>query len=461
MALRLSGLSKKNIPTILGLLVLFVGLIAGVFLVQSGGTTSFLPRASPQTTPKNLKITNVTDTSFTVSWQTDSSTVGFVRLGTNASNLTSTSNDDRDQTSGSTGLYKTHHVTVRALQANTVYYFKIGTGTRELYDNNGTPYTATTTSAISSQAKTIYGQVLLPAGSPAAGALVYVSADNLAPMSAIVQSSGSWVLSLAQARTKDLKSGATLAPATPLSLLVLSAVDTSTSVVTVTLTNSQPVPPITLGQNSDFTVAQVAPTPTPTGEAVVAATPAPAEVQSKFTSALLAPPTEAKAATLSITYPATDSEIVTVTSPQLKGTAPAGNRVTLTLKGKTTQTNTVTTDPSGIWTYTPLSKLTNGNYTFTASSTIESVKQTATRTFVLDLSQAGSVPSFTASDSGKTTATPTPTPKPTAISTASAQVSHPSTKSGQIVSGNETPTLILVITGMLLLIIGTGLWLIL
>src|SRR5260221_13594636 len=105
MASGLTSLSKKNIPTILGLLVLFAGLIGGVFLVRSSNTNSFLPRASPQTTPKNLKIRNITDTSFTVSWITDSNTVGFVRYGTNATALSTTINDDRDQSSGSTGLF--------------------------------------------------------------------------------------------------------------------------------------------------------------------------------------------------------------------------------------------------------------------------------------------------------------------------------------------------------------------
>ncbi len=460
MALGLSNLSRKNIPTILGLLVLFVGLIAGVFLVQSTNTNSFLPRATPQTTPKNLKITNVTDTSFTVSWQTDANTVGFARYGTNATNLTQTSNDDRDQTSGSTGLFKTHHVTVRSLTPNTTYYFKLGTGSRELYDNNGAPYTTTTTTAISAQARTIYGQVSLASGSPAAGALIYVSADNLAPMSAIVQSSGSWVLSLAQARTKDLKSAAPLTPETPLSLLVLSPLDTTTSVVTATLANSQPVPQITLGQNQDFTSQQVAATPAP-GATVAPATPAPADVQSKFTSALLAPPTESSTNKLTITYPTTDGELLTVNAPELKGGAPAASRVTLSLKGKTTQTSTVTTDPSGIWTYTPLTKLTNGSYTLTATSTIEGTRQTATRTFTVDLSQAGSVPSFTATGSAAVAATPIPTATPTPVSTASARVTVPSTASGEIVSGNEAPTLMLVIAGIILLLIGTGLWAIL
>ena len=460
MAFSLSSLSKKHIPTILGLLVLFSGLIGGVFLVRSTNTNSFLPRASPQTTPKNLKITNITDTSFTVSWVTDSTTVGYVKYGKNTTTLTSTVNDDRDQSSGSTGLFKTHHVTVRALSPKTTFYFKIGTGTQELYDNNGSAYTVATVSSISSQARTVYGEVVVPGGTAAAGALVYVSADNMAPMSAVVQSSGSWVLSLSQARSKDLQTGAVLSPETVLSLLVLSPTDSTTSIVTVPVKNAQPVPQITIGTNQDFSVSQTPATPLPVGSAP-SPTPVSEIEQSKFTSMLLPPATEVAVTNgLSITYPAVDGDIISVALPQLQGNAPAASRVTVSVKGKTTQTSTVTTDPSGIWTYTPVSKLTNGSYTVTISATIDGIKKTAQRLFTVDLSQAGSVPSFTASSSG-TVVTPTPTPSPVVADSPVPRVSHPSTESGTPVTGGVTPTLFLVFMGIFMLLIGTGMWIVL
>lgn len=461
MAFSLSSLSKKHIPTILGLIVLLTGLVGGVFLVRSTNTNSFLPRASPQTTPKNLKITNVTDTSYTVSWVTDSATVGYVKYGTNATTLTTTVNDDRDQSSGSTGLFKTHHATVRALRPKTAYYFKIGTGTQELYDNNGSAYTVTTVSSISSQARTVYGDIVLPAGTAAAGALVYVSADNMAPMSAIVQTSGSWVLSLSQARSKDLQSAAVLAPETSLSLLVLSPSDSTTSIVTVPIKNAQPVPQITVGTNQDFSVTQTPVTPAPIGVGP-SPTPASETEQSKFTSMLLAPPTEVAVTNgLTITYPAVDGDLITVNLPQLQGAAPAASRVTVSVKGKSTQTSTVTTDPSGIWTFTPLSKLTNGAYTLTISATIEGVKKTATRTFTVDLTQAGNVPSFTASSSGTVASAPTPTVAAVATITPIPKVSHPSTESGVPATGGVTPTLFLVVMGICMLLIGTGMWIVL
>src|SRR3989344_1245925 len=137
-------LSNKRIPTILGLLVLLGGIIAGVALIgtQAGGLTLFT-KAGPTSTPRQIRITNISDTGFTVSWITDTSVSGYVRYGTEANSLNKNFGDDRDQISGSVGLYTTHHVTLKGLTANTKHFFKIGTGS-QLYDENGKPFETTT-----------------------------------------------------------------------------------------------------------------------------------------------------------------------------------------------------------------------------------------------------------------------------------------------------------------------------
>jgi hypothetical protein len=462
MALSLKSLSEKHIPTIVGLILLVAGLIGGVFLVSQSNTNSFLPRASPQTTPKNLKITNVTDTTFTVSWQTDGQTPGYVRYGTNPTALSTTITDDRDQSSGTAGVFLNHHVTVRNLTANTAYSFKVGTGTSELYDDNGTPYGVKTVSPVTAEAKTLYGNVSLPSGAAAAGALVYLTSDTIAPMSTLVQSSGSWVLTLSQARTKDLTQAATLDASTVLSLLVVSPQDQSTSLVTVPLSQAQPVAQVTLGQNLDLTASA---TPQPSTAATTSATPVPTEVQNKFTSQLLGPATQVTGSTLTITNPAMDNDLITVNNPQLQGAAPAGNKVKLTVKGKITQTTTITVDPSGVWVWTPPTTLTNTTYALTASTTISGQAQTVTRAFVVDTTQASTTPSLTASESASAApiATPIPTIAATAtpISTSSAFVSNPATTAGRLVSGSTEATSALLILGSLFLALGGFAWVLL
>ncbi|HSW89864.1 MAG TPA: fibronectin type III domain-containing protein [Patescibacteria group bacterium] len=364
-----SFLDKKHIPTVLGILILGIGLVGGIILVNQTGTTGFLPRASPETTPKNLKVTNTTDTGFTVSWVTDIKTPGYIKYGTTASNLSVTVTDDRDQISGSVDNYITHHVTFRSLQAGTQYYYKIGTGANLLYDNNGTPYTTTTAgSSTSGTSSTMYGQVQNASGVPAPGVLVYVASDVSAPLSTLTQTSGSWVIPLSNARSKDLRQSASFSPDTVLTLLITDGTQSST--VTVKFSGAQPVPEITLGQSSDFTVVIASGEPTPTPAEITE------QLQNKFTSQLLSPATEvANNSVLTITYPATDNEVISLQQPALAGTGPAQTRIALTISGTASQTASVTTTGTGTWTYTPTKKLINGNYTLNASATVNGAVQ--------------------------------------------------------------------------------------
>ncbi|MEO8581489.1 MAG: fibronectin type III domain-containing protein [Patescibacteria group bacterium] len=265
------SLLNKRIPTILGLIVLFGALGAGVFFIGAGPGL-FSPRATPQTTPKNVKITNITDTTFTVSFLTDDSSASFVKYGTSATSLTNREGDDRDQLAGNVGTYNTHHITLRNLQSGTNYFFTIGTSSNGQFDNNGKPYTVKTVQKASNQsaAQTIYGTVLTQDSNPADGSIVYVTVDKGAEMSALVRSSGTWAIPLSQLRGTD----GGVPPAITTNTLMLVFVQGKTPQDTATLTTTVgqpqfPVKTITLGENN-------APATT---TAPSTATQAPAQVQ--------------------------------------------------------------------------------------------------------------------------------------------------------------------------------------
>ncbi len=466
------SLSTKHIPTLLGLFILGVGLVGGILLVNNTNTNSFLPRASAETTPRNLKITNVTDSSFTVSWVTDNKTPGYIRYGTQPSDLTQTITDDRDQISGSVGLFKTHHVTIRSLSPNTTYFFKVGTGTKELYDNSGTPYQGKTTGSSSGATKTLYGEVQNPDGTSANGALVYITSDNIAPLSALTQSSGSWVLSLANARSRDLRNAPELSATTTLTLLIVSSEDDRSSLITTTLDQSQPVPEIILGINKDFTQTEST-RETPTAQLDNSTE----QIQSKFSTQLLSPPTESVESTkkLAINYPSKENEVISIGHPEFIGSGPAGTSVGLALKGPSAQTTTASVSADGVWKYSPKITLKNGAYTLSATATIEGKKQTLTRTFSIDPHVV--IPAFsTTASAQQNIANPTPTihaittPLPTSQSTrtpipttasvvpSESEVSYPSTESGEIISGTFEHTLFLFAGGGFLLGIGMYLY---
>jgi hypothetical protein len=243
-------LGKKRIPTIIGLLLLIVSLVVGVILFGNG-TGLFMPRATPETTPKNIMLSNVTDKSFTVSFFTDEETIAFVKYGTSANDIKQQASDDRDQLSGVIKPYRLHHVTVRGLEANTIYYYLLGTGSRSTFDDAGDPYqikTAVNPGSISPNNQTIYGTVSQANGQPGEGAIVFVALEGAGVLSTLVKSSGSWAVSLANAYNLNLNAYPDVNDESALSIKVQGSDLNSITNRLTTVADAQPVPEIVMGQ---------------------------------------------------------------------------------------------------------------------------------------------------------------------------------------------------------------------
>ncbi len=241
----------KRIPTILGVIVLVVALISGTLLIGKGGGV-FSPRASVETTPKNVKVTNVHDTSFTISFLTDSKVAGFVKYGTEANSLKSQASDDRDQITGTIGEFQIHHITIRGLEQATSYYYLIGTGSGDTFDDNGQPFKIKTASrnGAPAAAKTIYGSVTTETGAPAEGSIVYVDVNGAGTMSSQVKASGSWAIPLSNARTLDGSTYATILDQDNIAITVQGPLASQKAFFSTTVENSQPVEGITFGQET-------------------------------------------------------------------------------------------------------------------------------------------------------------------------------------------------------------------
>ena len=242
-------LLSKRIPTFIGLFVLVGALIAGTLLIGEGGGV-FAPRATPQTTPKNIEVTNVTDTGFTISFLTDESTSGLVKYGTEPNSLKSVAGEDRNQLQGKVGSYQTHYMTVSGLQPNTTYYYTLGTASGT-FDNDGQPYSLKTTArnGAPAAARTIYGSVSNEAGNPAEGAIVYITLKNAGKMSSQVKSSGSWAVPLSNARTLD---GSAYAQITDADIVLITVQGLTPGQIInqeTTVGAAQPVPTIALTNN--------------------------------------------------------------------------------------------------------------------------------------------------------------------------------------------------------------------
>lgn len=268
---RKKSVFQKQIPTMVGLFVLVVALVGGVMIIGNGAGV-FAPRASAETTPKNIRVSNVTDSSFTVSFLTEGDAIGFVKYGVTPDKLSSQSSDDRDQLTGSVGQYKTHHITVRGINPNTQYYYVLGTGSGATFDNAGTSFAIKTAQrgGAPSAAKTAYGTVLTASGTPADGSIVYISIPNVGEMSSLVKATGSWAIPLSNARNADGSGYAPIGDEDVMSILIQGIQVNASSQFVVPVSESQPVASVTLGQTPETTASTTLNTQLATDSATMA-----------------------------------------------------------------------------------------------------------------------------------------------------------------------------------------------
>lgn len=442
---------QHKIPTILGLLTLIMGLVIGVFLVQ-GGQVFFL-RAAPEISPSQVKITNLTSNSFSVSWLTEKETNGFVKFG-ETSSLEQTALDDRDQMTGKNESFVTHHVTVKNLKPKTHYLFKISSGGR-FFDKEGQLYEVTTAPVltIAPPASDIASGIILnPDGSPAAEVIVYLTLANTTPQSTLVRSGGNWFIPLNTALSADLSSFAQYDKEAQIEEIFVQGSQGQTATVLTTTGNDNPVPEITLGKAYDFRqkVPEEQLTPTPTPMSLEETPSSLGGSRFSFPSITPSPPSETE---LSITNPLEEGEKLNTQKPEFAGTGPAGKTIQILVESPSYNGNAVVKN-DGSWSWTPPTGLPPGEHKITISY----LGKTLTRTFTVLAAGTSETPSFTATPSATLAPSPTPTKtataSPTPTATASARTSMPSTAGGVPTSGDLTPTFLVSIMGLGLILSG-------
>jgi hypothetical protein len=306
-------LSEIRFPTLVGLLVAVGGLVSGIWLVQSQLRKSV--NAAAEEVPKEVKISNITDTGYTVSWITDINTSGFVQYGEGSANEDMVVTDDRHQLRGSVQEYPTHLVTVKGLKPETTYQFKIGSG-KKMYDLNGSPYKTATGPRIDTEppADVAYGQVVNGNGEPADGSLVYLQIPGGVVQAALVKASGSWVIPLSTIRGADLKSYVTYdKQAAKLDITVNGGTIGGKSQIAINTKDDNPVPEVILGRDYNYLL---------TGK------PGNIAEDSTPSSKLNSPSPTPIATDLNVLVPKLDEKVNSV-KPEIIGVAPAGTEVTI------------------------------------------------------------------------------------------------------------------------------------
>src|SRR5581483_11202091 len=376
----------KRIPTFLGLIAIFAGIIVTSFFTKN--LNVFEGNASPTENPQNITVTNISDTTFTVSYETDTPLIGSLIYGTDKEEK-QTALDDRDN--GGIQPHKLHYITVKNLSPNTHYFYSIVSG-RSTFSAGTNPFEISTTNTIQSPltSKSISGKVILADGSPATEGIVLAHAQNTQDFSTLLNPDGSFTLNLSFVLNKTLDSYADLSNST---LQITIEGDDASSHVTVSTTQSQ-IPTITLSKDYDFTVSQ---------------NPIASSSASFGFPTLLA----TEAASVEISTPK-QGQSFTDSQPQFKGTAKPGSVVKITIHSDALNTQTVS-DQNGNWTFRPSSPLSPGEHTITITAPdLSGVLKTITQSFTVFASGTQVGQSATPSATITFTPTPTLTPTPTA-----------------------------------------------
>lgn len=453
-------MNEKKIPTIVGIL-LVLGIVGGLSVMKKG--TAFFSRASKDVSPQDVKITNITDTSFTVSWVTQKEAVGYIEVEEANQKTHLDIRDGPDNL----GKYTTHYVEVKNLDAEKKYSFTIYSEGKEFKDE-GRSYSVTTANMVPGEpvkANLASGKVVTSADEPAGGAIVYVNISGISPLSALVTDKGNWVIPLARAYSEDLLKRADYVEGEIIETINVDGGKLGNASAVVFTKNDDPVPPVKLGGDYDFTADTdndvfedeeiVQPG---TGESRLQ-TPEDVEVEREFK--IISPD---------------DGETINTSKPQIFGEGPQGGRLKIILESPVQYEAELEIGSDNQWQWVPPQDLTPGSHTLKVNYVDPQTgeEKSFLRTFVLAASADETEPAYSASPSGSTatpTMTPTPTSQPTSTPeptdtplptettapTAPPRKSQPSTESGVPDSGFWEPTFIL-LGGSLFVVLGF-LWL--
>lgn len=427
----------KKFPTIIGFVVLVLGLAAGVFLVQT--KQLFKIGASPDITPGNVLISNITDTSFTVTWVTSKETAGFIKLG-NSATLDKTLTDSIDNPS------YTHFITAKDLSPATTYFFKINSDGED-FDSNGTPWQAKTGPTLAGsggEAINASGSVLDVTSADVAKTLVFLKVGGGDMLSGFTSDKGTWVIPIANVRTADLSNYIAIDPTQTLIEISVNAGPSGIASAQVYPQSVTGVPPMVLGETYDFRSLGAASSDTLPQASLTA--PEEATRESGFNVDTQGSLPAAKKVTLDSIE---NNETVNTVSPEFFGKAPAGTAITITVESEDPMTDQIKAASDGTWNWEPPEDLAPGEHTVTLKwKDTTGIWQTITRTFIVSASEG---PAFVATPSAtlKATMTAAPTATKTPIATKTPTIKPSPTEVPDIPdSGVLTPTLVLSIMGV-------------
>lgn len=237
-------LTRFRIPTLLGLGIIIFGIAAGIFL--SLKNQNFISQAFPDTSAQNITLSNISDDSVTISWQTSQPVISFLTYGIQNPDE-ATIIDDRDKE----GLkaHMLHYITIKNLLPKTTYQYKIISG--KLPSEILRFTTSTPISSLNNKGPVI-GSVS-DANKPIDEAMAFLSIAGAHTQSSLIKAGGNFLIPISQLRKSDLSGGFVITEETTAKLTVISPAGQA-SVLFKIAGFEKGLPPLSLGENLDLTI---------------------------------------------------------------------------------------------------------------------------------------------------------------------------------------------------------------
>jgi hypothetical protein len=399
-------IARQRLPSVIGIAFLSISLITITWL--SRNVILFGTKAATAAIPNAVQVTNISDTSFTISYLTEEKVTGTISYGKEQTQG-SIAMDDRDKQTATPIPHRVHHITIKDVTPKTPYFFTIISDDKT-FDNNGKPYTITTAPTLTDSLipeQPLTGTIMYQNGSIPTEGIVFAGTSTSQLRSVLVQPDGSYEIPLSPLYTKDLTSYESLTQNSTFQLVITDASTESTA--SFRLNQTRQIPAITLSQNYDFSATEPTIVASPSASIVVPAFPTTAEPVNNEPQ-ILTP---------------TNNQTFTDQQPLFRGTAPPNETVTITINSETAMTATVKVNGTGTWEYRPEKPLDPGEHTITVNAfDLSGVAKKITQSFTVFAEGSQFVePSISPSVSPTEKQTPTPTkiisPKLTMTPTAS------------------------------------------
>lgn len=346
---------EKRIPTILAFFILMLG-IGGVVLFNQT-TRQIGSKASQNTRPEDIHFTNISDTSFAMTWFTSISATGIVIVNNKGNSLSYLEDVDSDNIARPRN---SHLVTIKNLKENTSYQVRIISGEASCKITQNCPvFTQTTTNHLSTTVSlsAARGSIVTEDNKPAADAIVHLSVGKSSPLSGKTDSLGLWVIPFNNLRTGDLLSRPNLADNDIVQIIAKLTPDKKSEALTdvKSIRQNLTIPPLQIGKSYNLIdliskkdlLASLNKNNTLGVQTQIGS---PNNISSTSTSK-----------SITILFPANDDDTTTDNQPRFRGIGPVGNQLIITVNSAP-QTARINVASDATWSWRPPSPLEPGTH---------------------------------------------------------------------------------------------------